>query len=165
MWNICNMQSGQDAAGSRICASWFQVFTRTASMLLIWQRHTLVFYLWPITTSPKYLLALLLQTSHLWASPNLFSLHKTPTRTYPVCQQALSIRAERYKLSPDITGRKLDALCWWSPLHKNGVSWSEIRTCKMGLLNSTVFQIQKELLGLCIWCLRNVGTDNAFQSK
>lgn len=75
-------------------------------------------------------------------------------RIYHVWQQTLSIRAERDKLSSDLTGRKLDALFWLSPLRENGVSWSEIRTCKMSLPNSTVFQIQKELLGLCIWLLR-----------
>lgn len=42
-----------------------------------------------MTASKKYLLPLPLQTSDLWASPNLLPLHKTPTRSYPVCQQAL----------------------------------------------------------------------------
>lgn len=64
-------------------------FICIASMLLTKKGHILVFLSLTMTASKKYLLPLPLQASDFWVSPNLLPLHKTPTRSYPVCQQAL----------------------------------------------------------------------------
>lgn len=74
----------------------------------------------------KYLLPLPLQASYFGASPNLLALHKTPTRSYPVCQQALrdmnssQILNERNWM-PFSDGCILTRI-WWPYLHQNGVS-------------------------------------------
>lgn len=94
--------------------------------------HTLVFYLWPWQLPKNIYCHCLCKLQIFWASPNLLPLHKTPIRSYPACQQALGICAERYKLTPDLTGKKLDALFWWPHSHKNLMSTSSQEWCSLG---------------------------------
>lgn len=129
-WNVCHIQSCQDIASSRYGASQLEIFTCIASVLLTPKGHTLVFYLWPWQLPKNIYCHCLCKLQILSASPNLLPLHKTPIRSYPVCQQALGICAERYN-SPQILQERnwmhfsdghIVTKIWCPHLHKNGVS-------------------------------------------